>query len=72
MSKIQKILSVVALVLVGLQTPILAVPTAYETAISTGLGEANTAGIAVLTAGAVIVVSLIVWSVIKKFAHAAK
>ena len=44
---------------------------AYQTAIVTGLGTANTAGEAILVAGAVIVVSMIVWRVIKRFAKSA-
>lgn len=45
---------------------------AYQDAITEGLGTANTAGVAILTAGAVIVVTMLVWAVIKKFARAAK
>ena len=44
---------------------------AYQAAISTGLGTANTAGEAILTAGAVIVVTMIVWKIIKRFAMSA-
>lgn len=44
---------------------------AYQTAIETGLASANTAGQAILAAGAVIVVTMIIWKVIKKFANRA-
>lgn len=44
---------------------------AYQSAIEAGLATANTAGGSILAAGAVIVVTMIVWKVIKRFAKSA-
>ena len=44
---------------------------AYQSAIESGLADANSAGVAILAAGAVIVVTMIVWKVIKRFAKSA-
>ena len=66
------ILGLLALMAVLLSVaPVMATDPGYQTAITAGLGTANTAGEAILTAGAVIIVTMIVFKVIKKFASRA-